>query len=56
MKKLKVAGYHVEILDGEHAIRVKFTARISEREQHFVSMRIWEYLEKEGFVVEEKTY
>jgi len=55
MKKLKVHGYDVAILDG-NAIQVRFKTNFSKKEQLFISMKIWEYLESEGFVVEEKTH
>ena len=52
MKKLKVNGYDVTII-GEHVIRVTFDPPVSTGEANKISMMVYEYLEKEGFVIEE---
>ena len=52
MKKLKVSGYDVTII-GEHTIRINFDSPVPTEEANKISMMVYEYLEKEGFVTEE---
>ena len=52
MKKLKVKGYDVTII-GKHVIRVNFNPPVPTKEADKISMMVYEYLEKEGFVIEE---
>jgi len=49
MTKLKVKGYDVTII-GEHTIRINFDTGIPPKEANKISMMVYEYLEKEGFV------
>jgi len=54
MTKLKVNGYEVTII-GDHTIRINFDMGVSPEEANKISIMIYKYLEKEGFVIEEVT-
>ena len=56
MKKMKVRGYYITILDN-HAVRIHLPPGelMEETKLDLLGCKIWEYLEKEGFVTEGKT-
>lgn len=52
MKRFKINGYDVVIIN-ERTIRINFDNSVSIEEANKISMMVYKYLEKEGFVTEE---